>query len=111
MTDISVATLSRIERGAAKEIESATLLALTAWMGTPLDTLTDNPSPPPLPAGSSKRLEATPDIIELYLRADKNLDRRTATALSKMFRAAYDALAKKQAGGLNGFRANRRRFH
>ncbi len=95
-TNVSVATLSRIERLSTTEIGSATLelgsttlLAITHWIGTPVEKLKENPVAP-----SSKTSEETPDIVELYLRADKRLDRRTATGLAKMFRAAYDEFSK-----------------
>jgi len=44
------------------------------------------------------RNHTTPDVVELHLRADKNLDKRTALALAKMFRAAYDSFAKNIGG-------------
>src|SRR5207249_4202742 len=65
---ISVATLSRVERGAAKDIESGTLLALSAWMGTAAEAFSDNPLPPPLPTRTGKPVKETPDVIDLYLR-------------------------------------------
>ena len=40
---------------------------------------------------------STLEAVELHLRADKNLSRDDAEALSEMFRLAYDALAQKQA--------------
>ena len=33
--------------------------------------------------------EATPDIVEAHLRADRNLTPETAKALSELFRVAY----------------------
>ena len=36
--------------------------------------------------------------VELHLRADKNLSRDDAAAVSEMFRLAYDALSAKQSG-------------
>jgi hypothetical protein len=33
--------------------------------------------------------EATPEIVEAHLRADKNLTPETAKALSELFRVAY----------------------
>ena len=33
--------------------------------------------------------EATPEIVEAHLRADKNLSPETAKALSELFRVAY----------------------
>lgn len=39
---------------------------------------------------------STVEAVELHLRADKNLSRDDAEALSEMFRLAYDALSAKQ---------------
>src|SRR5205809_1097619 len=74
-TGISVATLSRIERGAAKSLKSDTLLTLTEWMGTEVEMLRKEPHPV---VEKGKTIDYTPDIVELHLRADKNLDRKTA---------------------------------
>ena len=38
---------------------------------------------------------STPDAVELHLRADKNLDSKTAELLIKMFRAAYTQAASE----------------
>ena len=88
LTGVSIATLSRIERGEASEIESSTLAALARWMRVSLDLF----------SGASKSLsknQSTPDAIELHLRADKHLDSNTAAVLAKMFRAAYEELSTK----------------
>jgi transcriptional regulator with XRE-family HTH domain len=94
-TGVSVPTLSRIERGASDDIGSGTLLALSAWMGTSVKRLTEKPAPR---MKGGKIVEDTPEIVDLYLRADKNLNQGTATALSKMFRLAYETLAKQAKG-------------
>lgn len=86
-TGISVTTLSRVERGAAREIGSNTLLALAKWLDVSLDLF--NVSGPLTKPGQS-----TPDIIELQLRGDKNLDGNLAAILAKMFRAAYEQATK-----------------
>lgn len=91
-TGISVSTLSRIERGASKDLDSATLLTLAEWMGMPVEKLKDKPAPV---VRSGKVVEETPDIVELHLRADKKLDQKTAAALSNLFRTAYDQLRKQ----------------
>jgi hypothetical protein len=38
--------------------------------------------------------EATPEIVEAHLRADKNLTPDTAKALSELFRVAYQQFRK-----------------
>jgi transcriptional regulator with XRE-family HTH domain len=92
-TEISIATLSRIERGDAKSVDSPTLLALAKWMGARAAEFLERPD---MEIGKAVRQQATPDVVELHLRADKNLDKRTAVALAKMFRAAYESLAHDQ---------------
>src|SRR2546428_13934423 len=87
-TGVSVPTLSRIERGAAKEVESGTLLALTKWMGTSAEKFGDAAAAPVIRGG--KVSEDLPEIVELHLRADRKLDKTTATVLAKMFRTAYE---------------------
>lgn len=74
-TGVSVATLSRIERGSASNIKSGTLDAVSKWIAWDGETT------------------ETPDIVELHLRADKNLNREAADALAELFRMAYKNLA------------------
>lgn len=87
-TKISIPTLSRVERGDAKEVEGKTLLALSEWAKLPLELFSENKI-------GMKRVSfvpkgtATPDVVELHLRADKNLEPKTLEMLVKMFRAAY----------------------
>jgi hypothetical protein len=38
--------------------------------------------------------EATPEIVEAHLRADKKLTPETAKALSELFRVAYQQFSK-----------------
>jgi transcriptional regulator with XRE-family HTH domain len=92
-TSVSVPTLSRIERGEAAEIESNTLIALTKWMQVTVELFSGGAK------SLSTRQQSTPDAVELHLRADKNLNPQTATALAKMFRAAYEELAEKMSKG------------
>ena len=90
--EVKVPTLSRIERGASKDLESATLLALSAWLGQEWQQLREQKPQPVVRHG--KTVEETPDIVDVYLRADKNLNRETAQALSLIFRTAYENLLK-----------------
>jgi transcriptional regulator with XRE-family HTH domain len=90
--EVKVPTLSRIERGASKDLESATLLALSAWLGQDWQDLREQK--PKLVVRRGKTIEETPDIVDVYLRADKNLNRDTAEALSTLFRTAYENLLK-----------------
>jgi len=93
--DISIATLSRIERGDAKSVDSPTLLALSKWMGAGAEEFLERPDFADAHRPSAEK-RTTPDVVELHLRADKNLDKRTAIALAKMFRAAYESLLQGQ---------------
>jgi len=94
-TGVSVPTLSRIERGAAKDLESGTLLALTKWIGTSAEKFGDTAQPPAVRGG--KVSEDVPEILELHLRADRKLDKKTATLLAKMFRTAYETACSEVA--------------
>jgi transcriptional regulator with XRE-family HTH domain len=87
-TGISIPTLSRIERGDANNIESKTLLTLGQWMNVSLDILSSH-------ALIKESKKSTPDVVELHLRADKNLEPQTATLLAKMFRATYEQVVNK----------------
>jgi transcriptional regulator with XRE-family HTH domain len=91
-TGISVPSLSRIERGAAKEFKSGTLLNLSQWLGINVNDLSG--SPRPVVRRGGKIIEATPDVVELHLRADKKLNKKSATALANLFRMAYEQLAQ-----------------
>jgi transcriptional regulator with XRE-family HTH domain len=91
-TEISIATLSRIERGDTKSVDSPTLLALAKWIGAMAPEFLEHPD---IQTPTAAR-QTTPDVVELHLRADRRLDKRTAMALAKMFRAAYDSLADQQ---------------
>jgi len=93
-TDVSVPTLSRVERGDAKEIESKTLFALSDWAKLPLELFQEQAMPAKRMVSIRKEI-ATPDAVELYLRADKNLNPKTAELLVKMFRAAYQQAASE----------------
>ncbi len=91
-TKLSVPTLSRIERAGSNDLEGGTLLALSEWLDAPVEELMDK-TPPKTPGGTGAR--DTPEIVELYLRADKKLDKKTASALARMFRTAYETLVAR----------------
>jgi transcriptional regulator with XRE-family HTH domain len=92
--ELKIPTLSRIERGASKEIGSATLLALTNWLGANLEEL--RAQLPKRVIRHGKKIDETPDILDVYLRADKNLSPKTAEALSALFRTAYENMVKTE---------------
>ena len=87
VTGISIATLSRIERGQFKEIEGSTLINLLGWLGISMEEVKKDPI--------VKKRRALPDVVELHLRADKKFNEKTASALAKMFRTAYEELSEE----------------
>lgn len=104
LTGVSAATLSRWERKNT-EGDPHKLTAVARWLGVQLDPkmvpiplpLAD---PIPHPEGAG-----TVELVEAHLRADRNLDSRTASALAAMFRAAYEQFAggdEKPQGEKNG---------
>jgi transcriptional regulator with XRE-family HTH domain len=93
VTGISVPTLSRVERGGSKEIEAGTLVAICEWMGAKPAEFSLGTTPPKAPGRNAS--VSTPEAVELYLRADKKLDPKTAALLAEMFRAAYEKAANR----------------
>ena len=93
-SEISASTLSRIERGAATTLPDAeTLAKLSKWLKVPVSRLMSDGST------STNRKSpklATPEQIEVYLRADKNLSQKTAEALSQMFKLLYNQMTTEQ---------------
>ncbi|MCB9137585.1 MAG: helix-turn-helix transcriptional regulator [Caldilineaceae bacterium] len=92
---VSAATLSRLERlargkGKTDSIpDTKTLNAVANWLNVSIDQvwMSGNgaqASVSPYPRGTS-----LPDIVEAYLRADRNLEPDDAAALGKMFRTIY----------------------
>src|SRR5215213_10150524 len=88
-TSVSASTLSRIENGTGKP-DADNIARLTSWLDMPVDRVMkkhgmgDNVEPV-----IYYPHEATPEIVEAHLRADKNLSPETAKALSELFRVAY----------------------
>jgi len=89
ITKISIPTLSRVERGEAKEIERRTLFVLASWAELNLDVFKDN---------AVAQESSTLDQVEIFLRADRNLEPKTADLLVKMFRAAYEQASSEKKG-------------
>lgn len=92
---ISPATFSRLERGLAATLpDVATLEKLARWLGIGLGQI----------LGDSTRMRkastpasTTPELVEVHLRADKNLDPDAAKALAEMFKTLYVHATKKPA--------------
>jgi transcriptional regulator with XRE-family HTH domain len=89
VTNVSASTLSRIENGTGKP-DADNIARLTSWLDMPVDRVMKK-------QGEGDAVEpviyypheATPEIVEAHLRADKNLSPETAKALSELFRVAY----------------------
>ena len=94
VTEVSASTLSRIENGTGKP-DADNIARLTNWLDMPVDRVMKR-------QGSEAEVEpviyypheATPEIVEAHLRADKNLTPETAKALSELFRVAYSQFKK-----------------
>ena len=98
-TNVSPATLSRIENGRGMP-DSGTLARLANWLGIPLDRLMKGSLMNGVEKANEPIIyypsESTPDIIEAHLRADPNLKPETAKALAELFRVAYTQFAGAQ---------------
>ena len=88
VTDVSASTLSRIENGTGKP-DADNIARLTNWLDMPVDRVMKNRTTADVEAVVYYPHEATPEIVEAHLRADKNLSPETAKALSELFRVAY----------------------
>jgi transcriptional regulator with XRE-family HTH domain len=96
---VSAATLSRWERQGGGEHAPAhsssarmpktpdmrTITAITRWLGVTSEELMSDTLPP------------VPDVVEMHLRADRNIDPVTAEKLGRMFRLAYDKALRQAA--------------
>jgi transcriptional regulator with XRE-family HTH domain len=96
-TGVSASTLSRIENGTGKP-DADNIARLTAWLNVPMERIMSGRQSD---SGEAKPVvyfpqEATPDIVEAHLRADRNLSPETAKALSELFRVAYSQFSTPQ---------------
>lgn len=91
-TDVSASTLSRIENGTGKP-DADNIARLTGWLGMPIDRVMKKSKGEVEPVIYYPH-EATTEIVEAHLRADKNLSPETANALSELFRVAYKQFSK-----------------
>src|SRR5213593_3860644 len=84
-TKVSASTLSRIENGTGKP-DADNIARLTAWLDMPVERVMSarkNEEGTDTSAVVYFPHEATPDIVEAHLRADRNLTPETAKALSE----------------------------
>ncbi len=89
VTLVSASTLSRIENGTGKP-DADNIARLTSWLDMPVDrVMKKNGNEDSIEPVVYYPHEATPEIVEAHLRADRNLTPETAKALSELFRVAY----------------------
>ncbi len=93
-TGVSASTLSRIENGTGKP-DADNIARLTDWLNVPIDRVMSKRNDDEVEAVVYYPHEATPEIVEAHLRADKNLSEDTAKALSELFRVAYSQFSQK----------------
>jgi transcriptional regulator with XRE-family HTH domain len=93
VTAVSASTLSRIENGTGKP-DADNIARLTGWLDMPVDRVMKKATAEDVEAVVYYPHEATPEIVEAHLRADKNLTPDTAKALSELFRVAYQQFSK-----------------
>jgi transcriptional regulator with XRE-family HTH domain len=83
---VSPSTLSRLERGAATALpDSDTLTKLAKWLDVPVSSLLADKQQV---KGQEPKLN-TPEVVEVHLRADRELTPETAKALAEMFKTLY----------------------
>jgi len=96
VTQVSASTLSRIENGTGKP-DADNIARLTNWLDMPVDrVMKRHGAEEAVEAVVYYPHEATPEIVEAHLRADRNLSPDTAKALSELFRVAYAQFSKPQ---------------
>ena len=93
VTKVSASTLSRIENGTGKP-DSDNIARLTGWLDMPIDRVMNKQTADDVEPVIYYPHEATPEIVEAHLRADKKLTPETAKALSELFRVAYKQFSK-----------------
>ncbi len=93
VTGVSASTLSRIENGTGKP-DADNIARLTGWLDMPVDRVMKAVNKDDVEPVVYYPHEATPEIVEAHLRADKKLTPETAKALSELFRVAYQQFSK-----------------
>ncbi len=93
VTNVSASTLSRIENGTGKP-DADNIARLTGWLDMPIDRVMNKQTEGNVEPVIYYPHEATPEIVEAHLRADKKLTPETAKALSELFRVAYKQFSK-----------------
>lgn len=96
VTGVSASTLSRIENETCQP-DADNIARLTKWLKMPVERIMGGQTK----KGENQPViyfpqEATPDIVEVHLRADKNLSPESAAALAELFRVAYTQFSKHE---------------
>lgn len=83
---VSAPTLQRIE---AKQVPTtSSLVRVAEWLGVSVDDLRRS--------RREERSRSTVEQIEVYLRADPNLDKDAATTIASVVKQVYDGFRKKK---------------
>jgi transcriptional regulator with XRE-family HTH domain len=97
---LTLATLARWERpplarvsGTPRSPDTRTLALLARWLNVSITRVLDVEVPPEAHTIVHRESDTVPDIVEAHLRADRNLDEKTASSLGKLFRLAYEQYA------------------
>ncbi len=86
-------TFSRLGSGSSETLpDVATLTKLSTWLGVSVGDLLNVSDEPT----SNEPESTTPEIVEVHLRADKNLSPEMAQSLAKMFTDIYNTVAKNR---------------
>ena len=94
-TGVSASTLSRIENGAGRP-DADNIARLSQWLDMPVDRMMKKQTKKTVEPVIYYPHEATPEIVEAHLRADRKLSPETAEALSELFRVAYKQFSGKK---------------
>jgi transcriptional regulator with XRE-family HTH domain len=95
LTGVSASTLSRIENGTGKP-DADNIARLSGWLDMPVDRVMKKQNSEEVEPVIYYPHEATPEIVEAHLRADKKLSPETAKALSELFRVAYQQFSNSK---------------
>ena len=93
-TGVSASTLSRIENGTSNP-DADNIARLTKWLKMPMERFMGARDDEQQPIVYFPQ-EATPDIVEVHLRADRNLTPESASALAELFRVAYQQFSRQE---------------
>jgi transcriptional regulator with XRE-family HTH domain len=83
---VSAPTLQRLE---AKQVPTASsLVKIAQWLGVSVDDLRRS--------DKAERRRSTVEQIEVYLRADPDLDKEAAATIANVVKQVYDGFRKKK---------------